>query len=176
MVAGVLDWVDQLLGFDELITVSFQIVGLRHDTPPRWQRQTRVTRIWLDRKERKKPLYLTITDNDSGSDGGKTWWQESFDLCCKHSSRTFYFFEITLLSNIDMSICLLWRKLILFDWFLWWWMESMLELCNCSTLSKVEQFILPEAIWKTMPRWNRKTFNTFQAQQVHIYDINTSVV
>lgn len=35
VVTGGLDWVDQLLGFDELITVSLQIVGLRHDTPPR---------------------------------------------------------------------------------------------------------------------------------------------
>lgn len=103
MVAGVLDRVDQLLGFDELITVSFQVVGLRHDTPPWWQRKTRVTRICLDRKERKKPLYLT----DSGSDGRNTWWQKYSYLCRKHSSRTFYFFKITLLSNRDTSVGLL---------------------------------------------------------------------
>lgn len=34
VVTRVLDWIDQLLGFDELITVSVQIVRLRHDTPP----------------------------------------------------------------------------------------------------------------------------------------------
>ena len=34
MVTGVLDWVDQLLWFDELITVSLQVVRFRHDTPP----------------------------------------------------------------------------------------------------------------------------------------------
>lgn len=34
MVSGVLDRVDQFLGFDELVAVPLQIVRLRHDTSP----------------------------------------------------------------------------------------------------------------------------------------------
>lgn len=34
MVSGVLDRVDQFLGFDELVTVPLQIVRFRHDTSP----------------------------------------------------------------------------------------------------------------------------------------------
>lgn len=34
MVSGVLDRVDQFLGFDELVAVALQIVRLRHDTSP----------------------------------------------------------------------------------------------------------------------------------------------
>lgn len=51
MVPGVLDWVDEFLGFDELVTVPLQIVRFRHDTSPRRQRQTRVTRSYRDRRQ-----------------------------------------------------------------------------------------------------------------------------
>lgn len=76
VVAGTLDRIDQLLGFDELITVSIQVVRFCHDTPPWGQPKTRVTPIWMNRENMKKPFVqlFKITNQDAENESNIQSW------------------------------------------------------------------------------------------------------